>query len=284
MPQEALRVGKRRSEGHGAAFAVEIGQNRLDAAGVVVDAPVRQHQLDGRGLLLRARGVDVEVLGLRDVEVHPDRAVVGEGGQGVALAQEAAAPGLQVAHDAVERRANQREALVGVGEGQFGLRAVVVGLRQGELVGRDDVLVGEELGVGVLDAGARQLGFGLLGLGLVEGRLDLEHPVAARHPLAFVDEGVLQVAALLGAQLDVLDGAHLGDVFLGQVGGLPEGAGDGEFGGCFGVVGLAVAPGHPPGGQHGGDQCDSVHGGSLSVERGRRPWSQADPREPRDPA
>jgi hypothetical protein len=159
----------------------------------------------------------IEVLGLGHVEVDPQRPVVGQGRQQVALLHEAAEPHHEPIHQPGERGADLGEAHVGLGERQLGLGAVELGGAQRELGRRHDVLVGQHLGVLVFDRGHVGLRLGAAEVRPVDERHDLEHLRALLDELALVDEDLRQVAALLGAHLDVLDRLDLGDVLVGQL-------------------------------------------------------------------
>ena len=117
---------------------------------------------------------------------------------------------------------------MGLGERELGLGAVELGRAQRELGRRHDVLVGQQLGVPVFDGRGVDLGLGAPQLRLVEERHDLEHLGALLDQLALVDEDLRQVAALLVANLDVLDRVDLGDVLAGELHVLSERGGDGE--------------------------------------------------------
>jgi hypothetical protein len=96
------------------------------------------------------------------------------------------------------------------------LARLQLGRAQRELGRRHDVLVGQHLGVLVFDRGHVGLRLGAAEVRPVDERHDLEHLRALRDELALVDEDLRQVAALLGAHLDVLDRLDLGDVLVGR--------------------------------------------------------------------
>jgi hypothetical protein len=99
---------------------------------------------------------------------------------------------------------------------------------QRELGRRHDVLVGQHLGVLVFDRGHVGLRLGAAEVRPIDERHDLEHLRALVDQLALVDEDPRQIAALLGAHLDVLDRVDLGDVLAGQLHVLSQRGRDGE--------------------------------------------------------
>ena len=90
VPEQRLFVREGRSEGDVPGRVVEVGLDGLDSSGMLEELPVRHSQLHRRGLVAVRLRLVLEVLRLADVEVDPDRAVVRERRQKVAVADEAA--------------------------------------------------------------------------------------------------------------------------------------------------------------------------------------------------
>jgi hypothetical protein len=135
-----------------------------------------------------------------------------------------------------------------------------LGPGQGELGRRDDVLVGQHLGVLVFDRGHVGLRLGAPEVRLVDERHDLEHLLVLVDQLALVDEDLGQVAALLGPHLDVLDGLDLRDVLVGELDVLAQRGRDREHGGLLVLLRRRPACRHKEGREE-QDECEgSRHG------------------------